>query len=92
MKPCPFCGENAPCTDPKCLEASARIPLAPIDSRGISLIRKGYLSQTEAERMRKGMFFRLLPEAQAKLRAIAAERGLPASQLVERWIKLGCPT
>ena len=52
---------------------SSRIPLVKDPSRGIS---KGWLCQPEDVRVRKGMFFRLLPGAMARIRAAARKEGI----------------
>ena len=88
---CPFCGGESeklgkPCDRQECTEARARIPLAKADSRGISEIRKGWCSQNEAERVRKGLFLRILPDVAERGRRYARARNASLSELVERWL------
>lgn len=82
----PSIGDSKLCDAPKCAEASALITLADTDSRGIARIRKGWCSQTEAERVRKGMFLRILPSVADRAREHARKRGASLSELVEQWM------
>lgn len=93
-KPCPWCGSPrerdsdlllATCPAMRCREASARVALAEISSRGVPLISRGRITQPESERARKQIKLRMRPEAIARVRAYAASQRVNVCDLVERW-------
>lgn len=90
MSLCPFCGGEStksgrPCDSEKCQEASARVPLARRDSRGVPEIRRGWSSQKESERLRRQVKLRMHPHAIARVREFAASRKITFCDAVEEW-------
>lgn len=87
MTLCPFCGDSiekkGACPRETCSEASARIPLADVDSRGFPVMRKTW--QPEGKRVRKAHNLRILPSAWEDIRRAATAEQLTMSDFVERW-------
>lgn len=86
---CAHCGDSIEkknsCPRESCSEASARIPTAEPDSRGVPRVKRGRDWQTEPRRARKAHNVRMLPSAFERIQRSASRERMTVADLLERW-------